>query len=186
MIEELFAEVRQQMDNAVEALRRDLSALRTGRASVTLLDGIRIDYYGSATPLNQVANLGVPEPRLITIKPWEQQLIPIIEKAILAENSLGLNPSNDGQLIRIPIPELTEERRREYTKLARQRGEDGRVAVRQGRRDGLDMLDELQKDGDISEDDGRRGTEQIQKITDEFVKGMDELIEKKEQEIMEI
>jgi len=186
MLEEIFAEIRQQMASTIDALQRDLRGFRTGRASTTILDGIRIDYYGTATPLNQVATLGVPEPRLVTIKPYEQQLIPIIEKAIIAEKNLGLNPSNDGQLIRLPIPELTEERRHEYTKMARQRGEEARVAVRQGRRDGLDMIEEMQKDGDISEDDARRGTEQVQKLTDEYVKKVDEVVEKKEQEIMEI
>ena len=133
MLDEIFQDVREQMEKAVEALRRDLATIRTGRASTVMLDGIRIDYYGSSTPLNQVSTLSVPEPRLIMIKPWEQNVIPDIEKAIRSDAALGLNPSNDGTVIRIPIPELTEERRRDITKVARQRTEEGRVAVRHAR-----------------------------------------------------
>ena len=136
MIEEIFEDVREQMGKAIDALRRHLATIRTGRASITMLDGIRIEYYGNATPLNQLATISVPEPRLLMIKPWEQNLIQEIEKAVLSNPSLGLNPSNDGTVIRIPIPELTEERRRDITKVARQRAEEGRVAVRHARREG--------------------------------------------------
>jgi ribosome recycling factor len=184
MLEDIFQEVKQHMHKAIEALRRDLAGIRTGRASISLLDAIRIDYYGTATPLSQVATLSVPESRMITIKPWEQNLIPVIEKAIRTEASLGLNPSNDGNLIRVPIPELTEERRREYTKLARHRGEEGKVAVRHVRREGLDLIDAAEKDGDISEDDARQGHERIQKLTDESIVHVDEIIRNKEKEIM--
>ena len=155
MLDEIIEDVKQHMGSAVDAMRRDLAGIRTGRATTALLDNIRVEYYGSKTPLIQVASLSVPEARLLTIKPYEQSLIPEIEKAILAESSLGLNPSNDGTLIRLPIPELTEERRVELTKVARNRGEEGRIAVRHARREGLDMTDEAKKEGEISEDESR-------------------------------
>ena len=186
MLEEVLDEVNQMMDKAVESLGRDLAGIRTGRANASLLDGIRVEYYGTATPLNQVATVSVPEPRLIVIKPFEQNLLGDIEKAILAEKSLGLNPSNDGQIIRLPIPELTGERRQELTKVARSRGEEGRVAVRHARREGLDMVDAMQKDGEISEDDSRTAHDRVQKLTDGFVKKVDEMTEAKEAEILEI
>ncbi len=186
MLEEIVADVREQMEKAVEALRRAMASIRTGRASTAMLEGVRVEYYGTATPLNQVATLGVPEPRLIVIKPYEQNLIPVIEKAIRADAALGLNPSNDGTLIRVPIPELTEERRREITKVARQRAEEGRVAVRHARRDGIDLLQEAQKEGEIPEDDSRHGQDTIQKMTDDYVGQVDEILAAKEDEIMEI
>jgi len=186
MIEEIFQDVREQMENAVNALRRHLATIRTGRASTSMLDGIRIEYYGNATPLNQLATISVPEPRLLMIKPWEQNLIQGIEKAIRSDASLGLNPSNDGTVIRLPIPELTEERRREITKVASQRAEEGRVAVRHARREGIDLLQQAQKEGEISEDDAHHGQEIIQKMTDEFVEQVDQVLAKKEQEIMEV
>ena len=186
MLEEIFEDVCEQMDRAIDALRRHLGAIRTGRASTTMLDGIRIEYYGTATPLNQLATISVPEPRLIVIKPWEQNLIPEIEKAIRSNASLGLNPSNDGTIIRIPIPELTEERRRDITKVARQRAEEGRVAVRHARREGIDLLQEAQKEGEASQDDVRHGQDVIQKMTDEFIEKVDQVLENKEQEIMEV
>lgn len=186
MLEEIIADVREQMEKAVEALRRGLANIRTGRASTGMLDGVRVEYYGAATPLNQVATIGVPEPRLIVIKPYEQNLIPLIEKAILSDAALGLNPSNDGTLIRVPIPELTEERRRDITKVARQRAEEGRVAVRHARRDGIHLLQQGQKDGDVPEDDSRHGQEAIQKMTDEYVAQVGEILTAKEEEIMEI
>ena len=186
MMDEIFEVVREQMNKAVEALRRNLASIRTGRASTAMLEGIRIDYYGNSTPLNQVANIGVPEARLLVIKPWEKDLIPPIEKAIRADATLGLNPSNDGTIIRVPIPELTEERRREITKVARQRAEDGRVAVRHARREGIDMLQEARKEGEVPEDDARHGQENIQKMTDEFITQIDQILEAKEKEIMEV
>lgn len=186
MIDEIFSETRQHMDKAIEALQRDLTGIRTGRATASLLDGVRIDYYGSATPLNQLASVSVPEPRLLVVKPYEQNLIGDIEKAIRADASLGLNPSNDGQIIRLPIPELTEERRIELTKVARHRAEDGRVAVRHARREGLDLIDDAKKEAVVSEDDARHGHDQVQTLTDEYVKKIDEIIKRKEAEIMEV
>lgn len=186
MEEEIYQEVRQHMEKALEAFRRDLAGIRTGRASTSLLNGVRIDYYGTSTPINQVATLSVPEPRLITIKPWEQQLIPQIEKAIRAEASLGLNPSNDGTIIRVPIPELTEERRREFTKIARHRAEEARVAVRHARREGLDFADEAVDSGELSEDEGRHAHDRIQKLTDQYIAQIEEIIKHKEHEIMEV
>jgi ribosome recycling factor len=186
MVEEILSEVKAQMAKAIEALRRDLAAIRTGRASTVMLDHVRVDYYGTPTPLNQAASLSVPEPRLILIKPWEQKMVPVIEKAIRADNTLGLNPSNDGTVIRVPIPELTEERRHEMAKLARHRGEDGRVAVRHARRDGLALLAAARKDGDVTEDDERHGHDEVQELTDQFVAHIDEMITHKEAEIMEV
>ena len=186
MIEEIFQDVREQMGKAIDALRRHLATIRTGRASTTMLDGIRIEYYGNATPLNQLATISAPEPRLLMIKPWEQNLIQEIEKAVRSNASLGLNPSNDGTVIRIPIPELTEERRRDITKIARQRAEEGRVAVRHARREGIDLLQQAQKEGEASEDDVRHGQDVIQKMTDEFIEQVDQVLVNKEHEIMEV
>ena len=186
MLEEIFEEVQEAMTKALEALRRDLASIRTGRASAMLLDGIRVDYYGTPTPLNQLATVTVPEARLLVIKPYEQGLIADIEKAVIADANLGLNPSNDGSIIRLPIPELTEDRRRELTKIARHRSEDAKVSVRQARRDGLDLVDESKKDGDISEDDARHAHDHIQKSTDEFIAQVDEVNTHKEKEIMEV
>ena len=186
MLEEIYEEVRAQMSSSTDALKRDLAGIRTGRASPSLIDGIRIDYYGTPTPLNQLAAISIPEPRLITVRPYEPNLIPDIEKAILADKNLGLNPSNDGALIRLPIPELTGDRRIELTKVARNRAEEGRVAVRHGRREGLDLLDVAKKDGEIGEDEARSARDHIQKLTDDFVKQVDEIIELKAQEIMEV
>ena len=186
MLEEVLETVKEAMDKAIESLRRDLASIRTGRASVAMLDNVRVDYYGQQTPLNQVATISVPEPRLLAIKPWEASLIPVIEKAILADKALGLNPANDGTIIRLPIPELTEERRVEITKVARHRAEEGRVAVRHARRDGIDLLQEAQKDGDISEDESRSAQKMVQDLTAEYVASIDEIIETKEKEIMEV
>ena len=186
MLEEIIEEVKESMDKAIESLRRDLSSIRTGRASAAMLDNVRVDYYGQQTSLNQVATISVPEPRLLAIKPWEAALIPVIERAILADKNLGLNPANDGTLIRLPIPELTEERRVEITKVARHRAEEGRVAVRHARRDGIDLLLEAQKDGDISEDESRSAQKRVQELTAEYVASIDAIIENKEKEIMEV
>ena len=186
MLEEIYQEVRVQMEGALDSLRRDFAAIRTGRASTVILDGIRIDYYGTATPLNQLATISVPEPRMLVVKPYEQSLIPQIEKAIIADASLGLNPSNDGAIIRLPIPELTEERRREMTKVARTRAEDARVSVRHARRDGIDLADQLKKDGDASEDEAHTAHERIQTMTGEFITQVDEITKTKEAEIMEV
>lgn len=186
MEEEIVQEVNQHMDKAMEAFRRDLSGIRTGRASTAMLNGVRIDYYGTPTPLNQVASMSVPEPRLIIIKPYEPPLVPLIEKAIRAEASLGLNPSNDGTIIRLPIPELTEERRREYTKIARHRAEEARVAVRHARREGLDYVEVMVEEGDLTEDEGRHIHDLIQKLTDKHIAEIEEIVKHKEKEIMEV
>ena len=186
MLDEVLEDVKSHMDSAIDALRRDLAGIRTGRASTAMLEHLKVAYYGNQSPINQVATLSVPEPRLIVVKPWEASLIPEIEKAIRAEKSLGLNPSNDGTIIRLPIPELTEERRRDFTKIARQRSEDARVAVRHARRDGNDMLQDAQKEGELSEDESRQGQEQVQKLTDDYIARIDEITKNIEAEIMEV
>ena len=186
MLEEIIEEVKDSMEKAIESLRKDLASIRTGRASTAMLDNVRVEYYGNLTPLNQMASISVPEPRLLTVKPWEANQIPEIEKASVADKSLGLNPSNDGALIRLPIPELTEERRIEITKVARARAEDGRVGIRHARRDGIDLLQQAQKDGDISEDESRIAQDSVQKVTDEFVHRVDDIVKNKEEEIMEV
>ncbi|BCR05465.1 ribosome-recycling factor [Desulfuromonas versatilis] len=185
MYADVIKRTRTGMSKSVDALKKDFTKVRTGRASTTLLDEVRVDYYGTPTPLNQVGTLSVPEPRLITIQPWEKNLIPEIEKAIL-KSDLGLNPSSDGQLIRIIIPALTEERRKEMVKLIKRMGEDAKIAVRNARRDGNETMKKLEKDKEISEDELKRGEKEIQELTDEFVKKIDEAIAAKEKEVMEI
>jgi ribosome recycling factor len=175
----------ERMDAAVEHLKRELGGLRTGRASAALLDGIKIDYYGTLTPLKQVANIGVPESRLMTVQPWEPPLIKEIEKALLA-SGLGLTPSNDGKVIRIPIPPLSEERRKELIKICKKHGEDTKVHVRNIRREGNDELKHLQKDSELTEDELRKSEAEIQKLTDQYVQKVDQILKKKEEEILEI
>ncbi len=175
----------ERMEAALEHLKHDLAGLRTGRASLALLDGIKIDYYGTATPLKQVANLSVPEPRLITIQPWEPPMIREIEKAIQA-SGLGLTPSNDGKMIRVPIPPLSEERRKELIKVCKKHGEDTKVAMWNIRRDGNDELKQRHKDGKLSEDELRKAEAEIQKLTDQYVQKVDQIIKKKEEEILEV
>lgn len=175
----------EKMEAALEHLKHDLAGLRTGRASVALLDGIRVDYYGTLTPLKQVANLATPEARLITIQPWEPQLIKEIEKAISA-SGLGITPSNDGKVIRIPLPPLTEERRKELTKICKKHGEDTKVHVRGFRRDANEELKKLQKDAKLTEDELRKGEAEIQKLTDQYIQKIDDVIKKKEHDILEV
>jgi ribosome recycling factor len=175
----------ERMEATLEHLKRDLAGLRTGRASLALLDNIKVDYYGNPTPLKQVANLAVPESRLITIQPWEPPLIKEIEKAITA-SGLGLNPSNDGKLIRVPIPPLTEERRKDLIKVCRKHGEETKVKLRAVRHEANDDLKKQQKDGRISEDDLRRGEADIQKLTDQYIQKIDQTLKKKEEEILEV
>ena len=184
MIDDIYQETRERMDKSVAALKNELKRVRTGRASLSLLDGIRPDYYGQSTPLNQMATLAVPESRLITIQPWDVSVIKEIEKAIL-KSDLGLTPSNDGKIIRITIPPLTEERRKELVKVVHKMCEDSKVAVRNIRRDSNDLLKGLKKDGDISEDDAFRAQENVQKITDEYTSGIDDVYIEKEKEILE-
>ena len=174
-----------QMEQAIEHLKRDLAGLRTGRASVALLDGIRIDYYGTMTPLKQVANISTPEARLLTIQPWEPQQIKEIEKA-LANSGLGITPSNDGKIIRVPLPPLTEERRKELTKICKKHGEETKVQIRGFRRDANEELKKLQKDAKLTEDELRKSEQETQKLTDQFGQKIDDVIKKKEQEIMEV
>ena len=174
-----------QMDAAIEHIKKELGGIRTGRASLTLLDGIKVDYYGTPTPLKQVANLGVPESRLITIQPWEPPLIKAIEKVLLA-SGLGLTPSNDGKVIRLPIPPLSEERRKELIKLCRKHGEEAKVQLRNIRRDGNEELKRLQKESKLTEDDLRKAEAEIQKLTDQHVQKVDQILQKKEEEVLEV
>jgi ribosome recycling factor len=175
----------ERMQGAIDALKKDFTSVRTGRASLGLLDGITIDYYGTPTPLSQIASLSIPESRQIAIQPWEQRIIPDVEKAIL-KSDLGLTPMNDGKMIRINIPVLTEERRKQLVKVVRKRAEEAKVAVRNVRRDSNDELKKLEKDDHLSEDVVKREQEEIQKLTDSFIKKVDEVLEHKEKEIMEV
>jgi ribosome recycling factor len=184
MIEDIYQDTRTNMDKSVEALKREFRRVRTGRASLAILDGIRVDYYGTPTPLNQMATLAVPESRLITIQPWDVSVIKETEKAIL-KSDLGLTPSSDGKIIRIAIPPLTEERRKELVKVVSKMCEEHKIAIRNIRRDSNEMLKDLKKDGDISEDEAFKAQDQIQKITDEKIKLLDEITKEKEQEILE-
>jgi len=181
----IIQKVNQQMEGAIEHLKKELGGLRGGRASLTLLDHLKVDYYGTPTPLRQVGNLSMPDGRLIMIQPWDGTLIKEIEKALLASD-LGLNPSNDGKIIRIPIPPLSEERRKELVKVCKKYGEDTKVHIRGIRREGNDELKRLQKESVLTEDEERRGTAEIQKVTDQETKKVDELLKKKEEEILEI
>jgi ribosome recycling factor len=179
MYDDVISLGRAGMEKSIDALKKELARIRTGRASTTLLDDVRIDYYGTPTPLNQIGTLTVPEPRLITIQPWEKNLIPAIERAIL-KSDLGLNPSSDGQLVRIAIPPLTEERRKEMSKMTRRIGEDAKIAVRNARREANENLKKLEKDKEISEDELKRGEKEIQDLTDGYVKKVDEIVATKE------
>jgi ribosome recycling factor len=184
-IEEFLTDAQGRMDKSVGSTREHFNGLRTGRAAASLLDRVSIDYYGTPTPLKQLATINAPEARLLTVQPFDPGSIKQIEKAIL-ESDLGLNPSNDGKMIRLPIPQLTEERRKDYVKMARQMAEEGRVAVRNVRRDVLHHLQQLVKDGDVGDDEERRAEDRVQKLTDEHVKQIDDLLKHKEAEIMEV
>jgi ribosome recycling factor len=175
----------QKMDRAVEALRREFTSVRTGKASPALLDTVRVEAYGSHVPLNQVATVSAPEPRLLVVQPWDRAMIGPIEKA-LQTSELALNPSNDGKLVRVPIPALTEERRREYVRLLHKMAEEGRVAVRQARKDANDDIKRRQKDSEISEDQARREQDEVQKLTDRYIQQVDDLLKHKEAEVMEV
>ena len=183
MIDDIYQETRESMGKSIEALERELKRVRTGRASLSILDGIKVDYYGTLTPLNQMATLAVPESRLITIQPWDVSVIQDVEKAIL-KSDLGLTPSNDGKILRISIPPLTEERRKELVKMVHKMCEDHKVSVRNTRRDSNELLKSLKKDGDISEDEAFKAQDEVQKITDEHIKLIDECFTKKEKEIL--
>jgi ribosome recycling factor len=184
-MDDFVSEASRKMDKSVESAAQEFNTVRTGRASAALLDRIQIDYYGTMTPLQQLATVNVPEPRLITIQPYDPGSIKNIERAI-QESDLGLTPSNDGKLIRLPIPQLTEERRKELVKVVRGLAEEGRVAVRNVRRDAMHHLKELVRKGDVGDDDERRAEEKVQKLTDDHVARIDEILKRKEAEIMEV
>jgi ribosome recycling factor len=185
MINDITTDCEDGMKKAIDAFKRDLAKIRTGRASTSMLDGIRVDYYGTPTPVNQVATITVVDARLISIKPWEKNMIPVIDKAIRASD-LGLNPVPDSDLVRLPIPPLTQERRKDLAKVVKKQTEEARVAVRAARRDAMDLVKEAEKDGDISEDEKKNGEKQIQDLTDRYVAMVDEVAATKEKEIMEL
>jgi len=185
MINDVIADARAHMQKAVDATKHEFAALRTGRASPALLEQIRVDYYGAPTPITQLATVTVPEPRLLVIHPWDKKMVKDVEKAIL-KSELGLVPSSDGVYVRVPIPPLTEERRRELVKVARKHAEEGRVAIRNIRREAKEMIEQLEEDGDISEDESKRGLEELQKLTDKMIAEIDALLAAKDKEIMEV
>ena len=182
-LKSMFGEVKSRMDGSIERVRRDLANVRTGRATVGLLDNVQVEAYGSKMPITQLATLSIPEPAMIVAQPFDPSLMGAIEKAIRASD-LGLNPANDGKVVRVPIPALTEDRRKELSRHVHKQAEEGRNGVRQVRRDANDRLKKLLKDHKISEDDERKGLEQIQKLTDEHVKSIDELQKKKDEELL--
>lgn len=185
MIDELLDDAKRRMDKSVEAALHEFNTVRTGRASAALLDRVTVDYYGEKTPVKQLATINVPEPRMLTVQPFDPSSVKAVERAIL-ESDLGLTPSNDGKLIRLPIPQLTEERRKELVRVVRHLAEEGRVAIRNVRRDVMHDLKELARDGDVGDDDERRAEDKLQKLTDEHVHRVDELLKRKEEEIMEV
>jgi ribosome recycling factor len=185
MVQEVYQEIEHKMERSLIALQKELSRIRTGRASLALLDGITVDYYGTPTPLPQMATLAVPESRLITIQPWDKSQIGIIEKAV-QRSDLGLNPVNDGKVIRLAIPPLTEERRKELVKQVKKIGEENKIALRNVRREGNESLKARERAKEISEDDCHRGQEQVQKITDRYIAKVDEILSAKEHEVMEV
>jgi len=184
-IQELLTREEGRMDKTIEALKHEFASIRTGRASTALLDKVMVDYYGTPSPINQVANVTAPEPRLILVKPWEKSMIGPIEKAVL-QSDLGLNPSNDGDTIRLAIPQLTEERRKELVKVVSKKAEEAKVAVRNIRRDTNDALKKEEKAKTITEDDAKQGQDKIQKLTDKKIKVIDDLKDKKEKDVLEV
>ena len=184
IVKEIHDDAERRMKKAVEAIESELAKIRTGKASPAILDAIRVEYYGNNVPIKQVASISVPEPRLIVIQPWEKKMLSEIEKAIM-KSDLGLNPVNDGTVIRVPFPPLTEERRKDLVKLVHKLGEEGRVAVRNIRRDANEKLKKAEKNHEISEDDLHRGQKEIQELTDEYIGKIDKIIQAKEKEILE-
>jgi ribosome recycling factor len=184
MAEDVFRKAEQDMKRTTEAMLKEFNSVRTGRASIALLDGIHVDYHGTSAALNQLASLAVPEPRLITIQPWDPSVVQAIEKAI-QKSDLGINPTSDGKVIRLAIPSLTEERRKELVKVVRKIAEEGRVTIRNIRRDANEGLKKQEKNKEVSEDAARKGMERIQELTNRMIKGLDDLLAKKEKEIME-
>jgi len=185
MIDEIHNRAEAKMKKAIESFQHELNKIRTGKASASILDGVKVNYYGSIVPLNQAASISVPEPRLITIQPWDKSMISEIEKTIL-KSDLGLTPINDGHIIRLPIPPLTEERRQDLVKQTKRMGEEIKVSIRNSRREANDALKKAEKEGDISEDDARRGQGNVQDLTNDYIKKVDEMLKAKEKEIMEI
>ncbi len=185
MVEEVLKDAEGRMQKSVEMFRREMASLRAGRASPSLLDKIVVDYYGAPTPINQLASINVPEPRLLLIQPWDKSAIGAIEKAI-AKSDLGLAPASDGNVVRLALPQLTEERRAELVKTARKKAEEERVAIRNIRREANDMIKELEKAGDVTEDEARRAQENAQRLTDKHVAEIDAILQAKEREIMEV
>src|SRR5438034_8117573 len=185
MLDDMLKSAEHKMTRAVEILSTDLQSVRTGRASPTLLDRIQVDYYGSPTPINGVANISVPDPHMVLVQPWDRSMLGPIEKAI-QKSDLGINPTNDGQVIRLVLPQLTQDRRKELVKLVHQRSEEARIAVRNCRRDALDHLRKAEKDGGISQEDEKRSQERLQKLTDGFIKRVEEVSRHKETEVMEV
>lgn len=183
MVNDILQSLQADMEKVLDAFRKELAKVRTGRASLSMLDGIKVDYYGTPTPLHQVANLQVADARLITIKPWEKSMLSPIEKAIIAAN-IGITPANDGEILRLPVPPLTEERRREIVKSIKGESEEYKVRVRNLRRENNDLLKTLKKDGEISEDDQNRGLTKVQEMTDLYIKKIDEALAEKEKEIL--
>lgn len=185
MPNQVKADANERMDKAISQLKRELATLRAGRANPSLLDKVQVEYYGAMTPVNQLANISTPEPRLLVIQPWDKTSLAAIEKAIM-KSELGLNPSNDGSIIRLAIPALTEERRVELVKMVKKYGEECKVAIRNIRRDANDAIKKIEKEGTISEDESRRHQETIQKATDEHIVSVDQIVVEKEKEIMEV
>lgn len=185
MPESDLEDIKRRMDGALDALKREFAGLRTGRASAGLLDPIKVEAYGQTMPLNQVGTVGVPEPRMLTVQVWDKSMVGKVERAI-RDSDLGLNPSTDGTMVRVPIPELSEDRRRELTKIAGRYAEQAKVAVRNVRRDGMDLLKRQEKDGDISQDEHKKLADQIQKLTDEHIKLIEDAAAAKDKEIMQV
>lgn len=185
MVKTILKEAEDRMRKAVEVVRQEFTKIRTGKATTALLDGVKVDYYGSMMPLSQVANVSTPDVHTITVQPWEKPMVPVIEKAILAAN-LGLNPVGDGTVVRVPIPPLNEERRKELVKLIKKFAEDGKIAIRNVRRDCIEHLKKAEKNEHFSEDERKRGEQEAQKMTDRYIKETDSLVMQKEKEIMEV
>lgn len=184
-LDDILKSAEHRMSTSVDVLARDLQAVRTGRASTALLDRVQVDYYGSPTPINGVANVSAPDARMILIQPWDKSMLAVIEKAIM-KSDIGINPTNDGSVIRLVLPQLTQDRRKELVKQVHQRAEEARIAVRNCRRDALDHLRKAEKDGGISQEDERRAQERLQKLTDSFVKRVDDVAKGKETEVLEV
>ncbi len=185
MINDITKDAEEGMTKAVESFKRDLTKIRTGRANTAMLDGIKVDYYGTPTPVNQVATVQVVDARLITVKPWEKNMIPVIDKAIRASD-LGINPVADSELVRLPVPPLTQERRRDLAKSVGKQTEEARVAVRAARRDAMDMIKDAEKEKQISEDERKKGETKVQELTDKYIASVDDIAKAKEKEIMEL